>query len=241
MIPYVSKLIHSSLRGSNGELWIFESSAQNIDPKKTNCASWSIFKHLQTSCMPLQQVQSLCKGPKFRACFRSSFLRTAKWALRRFVRTAHQHPPPLKQIHLWNFDVFFHVCFFSISPPQVTSFEILTITFRPSNFFQNASSKPSGLSWCQSFHSWKANARDMPPKSPIKLPGSQPPPNNQPHIEKPLLSGWVVPFFDKNYDKNAQQVKLRAEKKHLKPKFLVMCWGDAATLLRKKPFGKLRT
>lgn len=116
------KLIHSWLRGSKGEIWIFESSPQNIDPKKTNFAFLVYFKHLQTLCVPLQQVQSLCKGPAFRAFFRSSFLRTAKWALRTFLRRARQHPPPLKQIHLLHQNLkswrFFFLSLFSISPPS---------------------------------------------------------------------------------------------------------------------------
>ena len=116
------KLIHSWLRGSKGEIWIFESSPQNIDPKKTNFAFLVYFKHLQTLCVNLQQVQSLCKGPAFRAFFRSSFLRTAKWALQTFLRRARQHPPPLKQIHLLHQNLkswrFFFPSLFSISPPS---------------------------------------------------------------------------------------------------------------------------
>ena len=135
--------------------------------------------------------------------------------LRRFVRTAHQHPSPLKQIHLRNFDVFSPCFFFSPFPPFKWPHSryspshldpaIFFKTLRPKKknsrnvrntwrfiILEKTNLDPSGLSWCQSFHSWKANARDMPPKSPIKLP-KKPPPNNQPHISTVVewLSGSV--------------------------------------------------
>ena len=141
------KLIHSWLRGSKGELWIFESSPQNIDPKKTTFAFLVYFKHLQTSCVTLQQAQSLCKGPAFRAFFRSSFLRTAKWALQTFLRRARQHPPPLKQIHLLHQNLksltFFFPRLFPF-PPEVSSFEIefFTITFTPTCLFKSFDKQP---------------------------------------------------------------------------------------------------
>ena len=118
------KLIHSWLRGSKGEIWIFESSPQNIDPKKTNFAFLVYFKHLQNIVREsATSAESLQGSLHF-----EHFSVPLSWGqpnghCRRFCGGHVNIPPPLKQIHLlhqnlksWRF--FFFPVFFSISPPK---------------------------------------------------------------------------------------------------------------------------